>query len=438
MMRKVGLVFLMWSAAVWSSAMLQDVARAMTTVLIYRTYPNFDYVSHGSGVLVDKENGLMITNAHVSSPSGLSKLFLKSARGDYLPLKIIAVDQIHDLAVVQVDPKKIQHMKARAVSKRLIYPGMVLYSVSSEASQGKVSIKGGSYVGDVFFANVPGIISSFGAALLHASGGSSGSPIINEYGEVQGIMYAGVTGMSYFVHAAHVDRLLQYARGRLKKNSKKLKAVMDYYFLPVIVAALPECIRNAPLLRGVPRALVLSRITPRVGARHSLKLGDVLLAVNGKKIGLDYIALEKAIDQHGTVSCQILRDGKEQIVELQGYDYDDCNVAILRYGNDLFISAPNQCGHMPSGEVALLTRSEGLLHVPYINGVRVSCLKDLNAIFQDLNWRPYTMAVHTRVPTNSRIAFRKDIVLDSRDKDARLYFIDENFQNQELLIESSK
>ncbi|MEY3811980.1 MAG: hypothetical protein RIT11_1103, partial [Pseudomonadota bacterium] len=62
--------------------------------------------SFGSGILIDKTNGIIITNAHVSSYSpSINRVNFKFS--DPIQSKQIYIDPEIDLAFLQVDPKSI-------------------------------------------------------------------------------------------------------------------------------------------------------------------------------------------------------------------------------------------------------------------------------------------------------------------------------------------
>jgi len=168
----------------------------------------------GSGFLIDKENGLIITNAHIT---GRSKSKIKVAFKDYgfETAKQVYIDPHIDIAIIKINPKLIPHVTIEAKLK----------------CEGKV--KNGALVAafghpkGLSFSSSRGIVSKYrfwnGKDVIQTDAainkGNSGGPLIDiSTGLIIGInksSYKKSSGLSFAVPANKVCLILN-----LIKNSK--------------------------------------------------------------------------------------------------------------------------------------------------------------------------------------------------------------------------
>ena len=148
----------------------------------------------GSGFFID-EQGHFITNYHViqsevdSKYEGYSKLYIKNFEGskDKIPCKVIGYDALLDLALVkaQVTPSHIFKLG----SSKDLKVGNKCYAIGSPLGLERTVTQGIISSKDRQLIPLAGVI-QLDAAINH---GSSGGPMVGENGEVQGVVFAGVT-----------------------------------------------------------------------------------------------------------------------------------------------------------------------------------------------------------------------------------------------------
>ena len=154
----------------------------------------------GSGFLVDKEKGLILTNAHVTGRSK-SKVRIAFKNYGFHPVKQIYVDPRVDIAIVQIDPKLIPK-EAKAAKLKCV--GQVPSGTSVAAF---------GHPKDLSFSASRGIVSKYrfflGKDVIQTdtaiNSGNSGGPLIEmDTGLVVGInksSYKKSTGLSFAVPA---------------------------------------------------------------------------------------------------------------------------------------------------------------------------------------------------------------------------------------------
>jgi serine protease Do len=171
--------------------------------------------SVGSGFLVSRD-GLVVSNFHVVSQALLKPerhdLVYVTAEGREAPIQVLAIDVLHDLALLKAGDAGTRGFEAlafRDAAARPLAQGERIYSLGNPLDVG-FAVTQGTYNGLVRRSFYPQIF--FGGAL---SAGMSGGPALDEEGHVVGINVARrIDGeqVSFLVPAEFASALL--ARGK--------------------------------------------------------------------------------------------------------------------------------------------------------------------------------------------------------------------------------
>ena len=258
----------------------------------------------GSGFVISGD-GLIATNYHVIE--GASELMVTV--GDdprELPAKVRGVDQVTDLALIQVAAdQRLRHL--RLGDSRRVRVGDWIMVVGNPLRLGRtvtvgvVSAVGRSGLGitDVSFEN-------FLQTDAAINFGNSGGPMVNLDGEVVGIATAinwGAENVGFAVPASTLARVMP----QLEKQGKVRRG-----YLGVNVENLDFRAQQAFGLSNGQGALVIQVNEDTPGADAGLEHGDVILAVDGHPVGttrdlIDYVSDRAPGSQ---VKLDVLRDGK--------------------------------------------------------------------------------------------------------------------------------
>ena len=218
--------------------------------------------SSGSGFLVDRERGWIVTNAHVAARSP-SRIHVNFRNGDPIAATKLHVDALVDLAVLSIAPASIP---ASAIEARM--------DCGSEAVPGHAVIAFG-HPWNLDFTATRGIVSSIRSTLgieklqtdAALNAGNSGGPLISEAsGQVIGVNFAGMTSRSGNAEGLNLAVPARYACTilGLLRDGRDASAPL----LPVEFAETSK-----------DRELVVASVKdPWTG---SLRIGDRVLAVNG-------------------------------------------------------------------------------------------------------------------------------------------------------------
>ena len=250
--------------------------------------------SFGSGILIDKTNGIIITNAHVSSYSpSINRVNFKFS--DPIQSKQIYIDPEIDLAFLQVDPKSIPK---EAIEAKL--------QCKNDYKQGQNVVAFGHPNGKDFTIT-RGIISAiryetdfFESIQTDAAinGGNSGGALIDiSSGLVVGINSFGATdaeGLNFALPSYTACKVLE-----LYKN-KKDPSPLDFQVL---------FSNNKEQGKFLKVSEVLNK-------QSLLKVGDEVLEVDNKKVE-NPTQLSNESRGKSNITVKILRDNKQQELKLQ-------------------------------------------------------------------------------------------------------------------------
>jgi serine protease Do len=167
----------------------------------------------GSGFFIDKR-GYILTNHHVIESEvdpkyeGYSRMYIRlsdSPVGERIPAKVIGYDKTFDLALIktEIDPSYV----FGGYAEQIPAPGDRIYAIGSPAGLEKTITSG--------------IISAMGRRLLQVGDsmqvdvplnpGNSGGPLLNEKGDLIGIVFAGMQqfeGLNFAVPYGWVEKAL--------------------------------------------------------------------------------------------------------------------------------------------------------------------------------------------------------------------------------------
>jgi serine protease Do len=213
----------------------------------------------GTGFLVDRKSGYILTNAHVASRSP-SKLTVNFKSGNPIRAEKVYVDRVVDIAVIKIDPSKIEGSAQEAT-----------LDCSNEQSPGSPAIAYGHPWG-LDFTATRGIVSgnkvSYGVEMLQTDAainpGNSGGPLIEE-----------TTGKVIGVNTSKVSN----------KESEKIAFATPIRFACTILSLLRENRDPSPPILPIEfastrkdREVVVAKVY--AAWADKIKIGDRILAVD--------------------------------------------------------------------------------------------------------------------------------------------------------------
>lgn len=284
--------------------------------------------SEATGFVVDAERGYILTNRHVvgAGPFWGYCIFDNHEECDVYP---VYRDPVHDFGILRFDPKAIKYMPLTELTLRpdLAKVGAEIRVVGNDAGE-KLSILSG--VISRLDRNAPeygegycDFNTNYIQAAAAASGGSSGSPVVNIDGFAIALQAGGRNdgaATDYFLPLDRPLRALECVRKGLpvERGTIQTQWMIKPFDECRRLGLSPECenmIRqHFPKETGM---LVAEIILPEGPADKKLEEGDVLVRVNGQLL-TQFIPLDAILDSSvgGKIKIQVQRGGKDVEVEM--------------------------------------------------------------------------------------------------------------------------
>ncbi len=288
----------------------------------------------GSGFVYDTQ-GHIVTNYHVVA--GAQEINVAFADGTNLPAQVVGVDQMNDLAVIQVDAEKVKVPPLTLGDSDDLHVGQFVVAIGNPfglertltfgviSSLGRIieSPEEGYFIGDAIQTD---------AAI---NPGNSGGPLLDLEGHVLGVNAQIVSpsrasaGIGFAIPANTVKRVVP----ELIANG--------HYDHPYMGVQLFDLSRYGDMLRragvDVPtKGLLVLEVEPNSpaekaglrGGDHTITFGgtrrfpvggDIIIAINGHEVD-SWRDLNTYLELHthvgDTIELTILRDGKEKKLSL--------------------------------------------------------------------------------------------------------------------------
>lgn len=284
--------------------------------------------SEATGFVVDAERGYILTNRHVvgAGPFWGYCIFDNHEECDVHP---VYRDPVHDFGFLRFDPKAIKYMPVTSLELQPEHArvGVEIRVVGNDAGE-KLSILSG--VISRLDRNAPeygegycDFNTNYIQAAAAASGGSSGSPVVNIDGYAVALQAGGRSdgaATDYFLPLNRPARSLEC----LRKAEPVTRGTIQVSWT---LKAFDECRRlglssetEAIIRQTMPKEtsiLAADIILPEGPADGKIEPGDVLIRVNGELL-TQFIRLEEILDAHvgDKVTLTVQRNGEDVEVEL--------------------------------------------------------------------------------------------------------------------------
>ena len=333
--------------------------------------------SSGSGFLIDKANGLIVTNAHVASYSpSLNRVNFKYS--DPIKSKQVYIDPEIDLAFLKIDPKDIPKT---AIEAKL--------QCKNDYKQGSGVVAFGHPAGKDFTIT-RGIISAiryetdfFEAIQTDAAinRGNSGGPLINiSTGEIIGISSFGVEdnqGLNFALPSYSVCKIIELFKNKKDPSPLDLKVIFSNNKEQGKFLKISEIIKTE---------------------NNPLRVGDEIIEIDGKKVenptqlsnetrGKANITL-KLIRENKTIELKLNPKPKGSVTERVGLIFS--NVIIGDKGTSTSLDI-NQRMNNPQGNLVVQNLRSGPASgklrkfdvIQYIDGKEFKTIQSLHDYLKD-------------------------------------------------------
>lgn len=283
--------------------------------------------SEATGFVVDAEKGYILTNRHVvgAGPFWGYVIFDNHEEVDVHP---VYRDPVHDFGILRFDPKAVKYMPLGSLELRpdLAKVGAEIRVVGNDAGE-KLSILSG--VISRLDRNAPeygegysDFNTNYIQAAAAASGGSSGSPVVNIDGFAIALQAGGRADgatTDYFLPLDRPLRALQCVREgkHVDRGTIQTQWVLKPFDECRRLGLAPEW--EAEVRKKFPKEtgmLVVEVVLPDGPAHGKLEEGDVLVKVNGELL-TQFVRLDDTLDLSvgSKVHLLVQRGGQDMEVE---------------------------------------------------------------------------------------------------------------------------
>ena len=293
--------------------------------------------SLGSGVIIDPENGYIVTNNHVIENAKTIKVILLDKRE--IDAKIIATDPPSDIAIIKVETIELNSVKIGNSEELQVGEWVVAIGspfglhLNHTVTAGIISAIGRN---DVISRN------NFENFIQHDAAinpGNSGGGLFNLNGELIGINTAiatdgfsrGNAGVGFAIPINMVNRIMM----DLISDGKVTRG-----WLGVSIQDINNDMAKALKLKNGNGALISQIISNSPAENSGIKNKDVIISVNGEKIN-DSSHLKNLISNgrpNDRTMLTIIRDGKKKdiMVTLGTRPNQDELSNVYQYGSETY------------------------------------------------------------------------------------------------------
>ncbi len=266
----------------------------------------------GSGVIIT-EDGYILTNNHVVQDA--DSIIVRLRDGRSFPAHVRGTDPQSDVAVIKIDAKGLPTAVLGDSDKTRVGEFVLAigapFELSYSVTVGHVSAKGRAFADED-----TGIVQDQDYIQTDASinPGNSGGPLVNLYGEVIGLN-SMIEGMDRGIGFAVPINIAKRVKDHLIAEGKFVRS-----WIGIRIETLREDPDYQGFIKGVTDGVVVTGIeADSPAAASNLKLGDVIVAVDGKGVATDRQLKDDVSGQPAgkVVNVEVMRDSAHVSVPIK-------------------------------------------------------------------------------------------------------------------------
>lgn len=243
----------------------------------------------GTGFILS-ESGYIMTNKHVVEDAKTVNVTLSNGK-TYKNVEVVGTDPLNDSAILKVSnpenfkPVKLGDSKTINVGQEVIVIGNALGEYSNSVTSGIISGTGRELIASDSTGSAYEKLSDMIQTDAAINGGNSGGPIVNATGEVIGIATAYASSSQTVGFAIPIASVKGIINNVLEKG-EFARAVLGVQYIPITTEIAEEnnlSYNYGAYLKSDSKSN--SIISGGAGDAAGLKEGDIILEVNGIKIG---------------------------------------------------------------------------------------------------------------------------------------------------------
>ena len=322
------------------------VSIKVSVVLDRATYNKLWY---GTGFVVDKEQGLIVTNAHVAGELTVCSYEVKFGNGKKVEAKLMYIDPCYDFAILSVSPKDIpQYVVPLKISNDDISINTEIYSMGNSANNEFSTYKGYVFDTESILWLKPIAEQSFQFSGLTVPG-ASGSPVLNTRGEVIGLLYGGKFVSGAALPISYVMPVIKALQSGKNFHRYFCGFMINYGSLQdfISVGNLPESALEE-YEKAFPESndkvlYVTRKLSAFAADKSGLEPGDIIWKVENELIGPQLRKIDELVQQKEgrPISLTIYRNSKRIELEVPTFELSNMSkMRLLSFAGTVFYETP--------------------------------------------------------------------------------------------------
>lgn len=272
--------------------------------------------SLGSGIIVDGQKGLVLTNAHVIS--GGDEIMIRLQDGREFPAKIKGMEPDFDIAVLEINDAPSLPSVALGDSSDLM-PGETVIAIGNPFGFTHTVTTGVVSALNRSIRNQGGMLTELIQTDAAINPGNSGGPLLNLDGSLIGVntaIDARGEGIGFAIPVNKAKRVLQGLMGGTRLTPLWFGLMGDNVDQYAAMA----------LRLKEPGGLIVNRVIAGGPAEKAgIKEGDIVKSINSVPLRdkHDYVNALRNQTADNMVKVEILRNGKSQILNMKPAGFSD-------------------------------------------------------------------------------------------------------------------
>ena len=269
----------------------KDMQNNFSNDPFYQYFPEFyDFfdmpegfgTSLGSGVIIDKNNGYILTNNHVVDDTDEISVILFDKRE--FNAELIGSDELSDLALLQIDSDDLMEIELGDSDKLSVGQWVVAIgspfqqSLSNTVTAGIVSAVGRNDI--ISNKNIENFIQHDAAI----NPGNSGGALLSLDGKLIGINTAIATGNSWSPQNAGIGFAIPVNQAKRVIEDLLTIGTVERGFLGVSIQDLDAKMAESLGMKNAGGTIIVEVVEDSPAYEAGLKEGDVILEVDGKRV----------------------------------------------------------------------------------------------------------------------------------------------------------